>query len=152
MKFKQVLNHIHGSELKEQYLEAFLLQTTLLESLLKRLVEFHFWTHLQKSSGKDISPLEKYTEKFYSEIEGKIIKSSYSEQVRLLLDVGIIEKNLSSDLKNYGKKRNKIVHDLMNEMSSETFQEEIVETYTLGKKILENGDLKILVKIFEESR
>jgi len=48
MKTKQLIGHMEGSFLKEQYLEAFLVQSAFIEGLIKSYTMFNFYLETKK--------------------------------------------------------------------------------------------------------
>lgn len=148
MKTKQLLDHMEGSFLKEQYLEAFLVQSAYIESLLKSYTSFNFFLEIKGILDKKDNSV---TEVFYRKVD----RYSLYELGNVLFEAGHINKNQKRILDEYREKRNKIVHDLLMKMKNGRFEEELKDTYMSGENILNNPKFKRMAQLqqnYEENK
>lgn len=137
MKRQDVIDNIEGSRLKKQFLEAFLLQSTFIESLLKKLVEDDFFSNITYRV-----MAEEYTKKNYSEpkqisfIKEKLIRQNLYEIIDYLAKVEAIDGELKKKLHAYRESRNGVLHDLVGKMSRVEFETELEGLVAAGQVIL----------------
>lgn len=137
MKRKDLIDNIEGSRLKKQFLEAFLLQSAFIESLLKKLVEDDFFSNI---TYKVMS--EEYAKKNFSEskqisfIKEKLIRQNLYEIIDYLAKVDAIDGELKKKLHAYRESRNGVLHDLVGKMSRVEFETELEVLVTSGQVIL----------------
>jgi FKBP-type peptidyl-prolyl cis-trans isomerase (trigger factor) len=146
MKFTQLQNQIEGSILKEQYLEAFLLQSTLIESLITQLLDFYYWKNFSKK--EDADELQK---NMYESVKKRLIRSSIHEQIKILREINVIDEELQKQLDEYRKMRNTVVHDLINQISNTELSESLKKTCHTGREIMKNKDIGTLIEILAKN-
>lgn len=145
MRHEQLKNHIHGSFLKEQYLEAFLVQSAYIESLLKMHADFNSW----KSCGGEKMNEKPILVTMYNQIQ----RYNLSELIDFLYKSKLISDEQKNSLNHYREKRNRVLHDLIKEISKETFERELKETCEIGNKIIDGEEFKkihSLINFIEE--
>lgn len=140
MKRKDLIDNIEGSRLKKQFLEAFLLQSTYIEGLLKKILEDDFFDKIEM-------PIFLNSEKFENSehleiLKKKHMKQNLSELIDFLFKTKVITKNLKRELHDYRENRNEVLHDLIGIMNSEDFENKIEAFVTKGQIIL-NDEIMI---------
>ncbi len=143
MKRIDVINNIEGSRLKKQFLEAFLLQSAFIESLLKKLAEDDLLINV---TYKVILPeLRKGNFNFNSKqldiIKDSLLRQNQYELIEYLFKVDIIDKELRQNLHKYRENRNSILHDLVKEISDSGFEDRLQKLVTLGQEILSSNKM-----------
>src|SRR5574343_1856077 len=103
MKRQDLIDNIEGSRLKKQFLEAFLLQSTFIESLLKKLVV----DDLSKEISLPVL-LEEYKKGNYSAeskhvnfIREKLLRQNLYDIIEYLFKVEVITDDLKIKLHKY---------------------------------------------------
>lgn len=141
MKHEQLQNHIKGSFLKEQYLEAFLVQSAYIESLLKIYADFEYW----RSCGG-----EKMNEKpIFVTMYNQIRRYGLNELIDFLYKSKLISDEQKNQLNHYREKRNSVMHDLIQEISKETFERELQETCVIGNIIIDGKEFKKISSLID---
>lgn len=125
MKWNELREKIIYYKDREMILEAFVLQSAYIESLIKLFTEIKFNISIKNGDLKTVSALEKQVNDYTL---FQLIKFSFeaqwiSESERRLLD-------------RYRKKRNIVLHDLVKKISQKNFEKELKESYCVGEKIL----------------
>jgi hypothetical protein len=138
---KQLTNHIKGSVLKEQFLEAFLVQSAYIESLLKLYARFIIYTTTKGES---------HTNKVLKVITGDIERYGLHDLLRFLYKTESISKDEHALLDKYRNQRNRVLHDLVAEIRKDTFDKELEVICTLGTTIIEDKKFKEMASIVEE--
>ncbi len=128
MKHEQLKNHIKGSFLKEQYLESFLVQSAYIEGILKIDADFNYW----KAAGEKEMSKNPVLMAMYKKID----KYNLNALTGFLYESKIITKKTKGLLDSYRKKRNRVLHDLIFEISKETFEKDLKDVCTIGNKII----------------
>jgi hypothetical protein len=142
MKHSQLRNHIQGSFLKEEYLEAFLVQSAYIESLLKVHVDFSCW----KAAGGikiDENPVSLAMYKATREYNlYQIIDFLYSAK--------LISEDLRTTLDSYRLNRNIILHDLIKEIiRKEDFEKELKNICETGNEIIGEEEFTKIIKLID---
>jgi len=142
MKHTQLKNHIKGSFLKEQYLEAFLVQSAYIESLLKLYLDFSYW----KAAGG----IKMSENSILSVMYKKIQRYGLNELTVFLHSAKLISEDQKKILNSYRKKRNSILHDLIKEMiAKETLENELKEVCEIGNKIINSSEFAKIVSLVD---
>lgn len=140
MKHKELVNHIKGSFLKRQFLEAFLVQSAYIESLLKLYADYIFF---------DVTNGESYKNNVLLELKNKIEKYSLNDLINFFYRSQIIVKDEYDLLDSYRIKRNKILHDLVREIRKSDFEKELEKVCEKGEKVIENEKFKKMADALE---
>jgi len=139
MKRKDLIDHVEGSYLKKQYLEAFLAESAYIEGCCKLFVDYNYFLKLANPlSGEQHKASQPLIKKIKFMVEGL----NFNGAIDFLLKAELISAGLASQLQQYKKKRNKVTHDLIAEMAKEQFDEELKEVLGLGKKIRESREFQ----------
>ncbi len=141
MKYQELRDHILGSHLMRHNLETFLIQSAYLESLLKTYADFHFFT---ETGGKS------FDNKLLNAVKKDIEKYSLSNLVDLLKRADLVSSEQKKLLDEYRIKRNKVLHDLLGQVASESFEQELIAVYNTGTKITETEEFKRIENILDE--
>lgn len=141
MKHRELVNHIKGSFLKRQFLEAFLVQSAYIESLLKLYADFKFF---EVTDGKSLK------NKFLETLRGNIDKYSLNELINLLYKSDLISDEQRKLLNSYKDRRNRVLHDLIKEIRKNDFEKELEEICNKGNEVIENDKFKEMADILEE--
>lgn len=134
MKHEDLKNKIEGSILKQEYLEAFLLQSAYIESLLKLFVDYElfFAAKLDKVDKAHDSDRIRLIEA----LREKVGRYGFYDLVELLYESERIDKEMRNLLDNYRKKRNNIFHDLLKSIQGDGFDAEIKDVCQKGRDII----------------
>ena len=136
MRRETLTNTIKGSVLKEQYLEAFLVQNAYIESLLKIFANYNFFVET-KASPMAVG------------IAKRIEKYGFGELIDLLSESKFIDEDQKSALETYRKHKHKIMSDLMKEMSRDEFDKELRAACERGSAILEGKQFREIAELVE---
>lgn len=142
MQRKELSDHIKGSYLKRQHLEAFLVQSAYIEGLLKILADYSFW--------EEVSDKLLEGNKIMTELRIKIRKLGLNELINFLHKASLINDNQKKVLHKYREKRNQVLHDLVLEISEEKFDKELREVCKLGDQIINDDEFQRIEKILDE--
>lgn len=117
--YQDLVNRSEGAFLRKDYLEAFLLQSCVIEGVVKNYAEATLHSELAKS---------------------RILKEKFKnfEMARLIDDLFLAKKltpELHEDLNKYRKKRNEVVHHLLELENEVTLDEELKEAYEAGRQM-----------------
>lgn len=137
------MKHIKGSYLKEQYLEAFLVQSAYIEGLLKTYCDFNFWKEFQKNI--------KEKNKMTLQLRKRVKRLGLNELIEFLHKSDLIDDTQRDDLHTYREKRNQVLHDLVKSMSNEEFEKELKEVCEIGDKIIDDKKFQRIEKIIDSS-
>ncbi len=121
-------------------LEAFLIQSAYLESLLKMFADYHFFIETQEKS---------FDNKLLGAVKKDLEKYSLANLVDLLKRADLISKNQKDLLDQYRQKRNRVLHDLLGQIATDSFEEELREVYQIGVKITESKEFKDIEEILD---
>lgn len=142
MKRTELVNHIHGSYLKKQYLEAFLVQSAYIEGLLKIYTDYTYWEKISKIVGLE--------DKFSGELRNRINKYGLKELIDFLYKSNLIDSEQKRTLHNYREKRNQVLHDLVLQISNMEFDNDLKITCELGNKIIADEKFKKIETVLDE--
>ncbi|MEK7104354.1 MAG: hypothetical protein AAB842_03070 [Patescibacteria group bacterium] len=117
--YEHFLKEAEGSFLKEKYLEAFLIQSCIVEGVLKEYAAKKLLSIISQNPA----------------LENKFKNFELARLTDELLIAGKIEKDLYEKLSKYRKKRNDVIHGLLKHESREKLDEELKEAYVLGKNM-----------------
>ncbi len=106
-------------------LEAFILQSAYIESLIRQFIEIRFRLSITKGDSKTINVI-------WEEIEG----SKFSHLLNFAFNSGWISKDTRSFVGEYSQKRNNIIHDIIRQVERGDFNHEIKKIFRKGKKII----------------
>lgn len=115
--YEHLVDKAEMAFLKKEYLEAFLIQSCIVEGVLKNY------------ASRKLSSIVSQTVL----LKNKIDKYELAKLIDALFIAGKIEKNLYEDLDNYRKKRNKIIHDLLSYENDDKLNEELKTGYESGR-------------------
>lgn len=141
MKRNELVNHIKGSYLKKQYLEAFLVQSAYIEGILKLFMDYKFWQNVV-DGGKEDS-------KMINELRQEVGKYSLNESIIFLSKCDFLDKNQTQDFHEYRKRRNNVMHDLVKQIATTEFEKEMRQTCDLGDKIIDNPKFQEIEDILD---
>lgn len=141
MRRTELVNHIKGSYLKKQYLEAFLVQSAYIEGLLKILLDYKYWEEVEKR-GVEVN-------KINEEIRIRVRKFGLSELADFLKKIELIDNNQKKKIDEYRLKRNKVLHDLVLQISTDDFEKELKATCELGDRITDDEKFKKIESILD---
>lgn len=140
MKKYKLKDKITELETNNQILEAFILQSAYIESLIKLFVDY-----------KTTIVLQKVENTINLQIKEKLIndKSSIYDLINLIFNCCWLDLGYKDDFERYRIKRNEIIHELLRKTGEETFVDEVTEVFTLGKKITNISELSFTNKFHE---
>ena len=115
--YEHLVNQAEGAFLKREYLEAFLIQSCIIEGIIK---DYAF---------KKISPLISQS----TALEKKFKNFELARLIDELFISGKIEKTLYEKLNVYRKKRNDVIHGLLKYKDKNKLDKELKEVYESGK-------------------
>lgn len=105
-------------------LDAFILQSAYLESLIKLFVETKLTVSIRGSDDLTVSLIKKIINKY-----------NLSKLIYFLFSNKWLPKEYKTLFDNYRQKRNEVMHDLLRQISSSNFDEKIESAYEDGEKI-----------------
>lgn len=147
MKHEELRNHIWGSHLMRHNLEAFLIQSAYLEGLLKDITDYHFFSLIFSLTQGKFSTVG---DNLYGAIKHIIEKYTFAELSDFLKREDKISNEEQTKLNEYRQKRNKILHDLLKQSASPTFDNELIDAYNLGKTILDSNEFKYMDSMLDK--
>ena len=136
MRHDALANLIRGSFLKEQYLEAFLVQSAYIEDLLKVFANYNFFVETKAS------PMALALAK-------RIEKYSFHELVELLAEAKAIDDDQKNALDVYRKHKHKIMSDLLKDTSRDEFERQLRAACERGTAILEGKQFREIAELVE---
>lgn len=142
MRHKELTNHIEGSFLKQQFLEAFLVQSAYIESVLKLYADYVFFEATDGNS---------YENKALGVIREGIGRYGLNELIKFLSKSELITNQQKSLLHSYRERRNKVMHDLLKEISRDKFEEELEQICVIGNQILDDKRFVDIANIIASS-
>lgn len=117
--YRKLVNKAESAFLDKRYLEAFLIQSCLFESVIKGFAHLFlkptFDAHQSLKQKSNNFELSRLTDDLF--IAGKITQKTYD------------------DLDNYRKKRNKVIHQILNFKNLKDFEKELKNTYEAGRSM-----------------
>ena len=140
MKHKELTNHIQGSFLKKQFLEAFLVQSAYIESLLKLYIDYTFFLETEGAS---------FTNKMLDTFRESVERYGMAQVVSFLYKSELITDEQKKLLDSYRVRRNKVMHDLLGEINDIRFEEELEAICKKGTEIIENKAFKEMAELIE---
>lgn len=140
MKHTELTNHIRGSILKQQYLEAFLVQGAYIESLLKSHADFSVWKETVEMKNSD----------FVGSLRKDIGDYGLYKLIEFLRKSKFISNSLAGDFHVYRNKRNSIIHDLLGQIYSESFEGEMRDICDLGERITSSDEFEEILAIIRD--
>ncbi|TSC70428.1 MAG: hypothetical protein CEO12_362 [Parcubacteria group bacterium Gr01-1014_46] len=117
--YQNLLDQAEGAYLKKEYLEAFLIQSCIIEGVIKNYASKKF----------------SYLVEGNSLLKNKFENWDVSRLVDDLLLSGKIDNYLYKNLNAYRKKRNSVIHDLLSHEDKNLLDEELKKTYELGREM-----------------
>lgn len=115
--YKHLVDQAEGAYLKREYLEAFLIQSCIIEGILK---DYAF---------KKLSPLISQS----NTLEKKFKSFELARLIDELFITGKIEKTLYEKLNTYRIKRNDVIHGLLDYVDKTKLDDELREVYESGR-------------------
>lgn len=137
MKHTELTNHIRGSILKQQYLEAFLVQGAYIESLLKMHADFSLWLEINELKNSDL----------IKTLRKDVSNYGLYRLIEFLRRSKLISDTLAQQLHIYRDKRNEIVHRLLDKIYSASFEQEMRLVCELGEKLTSSGEFSDILDI-----
>jgi len=115
--YKNLVDQAEGAFLKKEFLEAFLIQSCVIEGVLKNYASVK------------LSYLSSNSQIF----KNKLDSFEFAKLADNLFAAGKISENLYENLDKYRKKRNEVIHKLLEYENKEKLDRELQEVYNLGK-------------------
>jgi len=145
MRYQELKDHIKGSFLTKEYLQAFLIQSAFIEGLLKVYLDFNIFLSTKGVEEEGVlKSLGKITKEF-----------NLFEIIKFLEDSKLISGEQYKNLEKYRIKRNKILHDLLNEITKkDNLEVELIDIYKIGDSIIsskEFSDIGDMVKSVDDT-
>lgn len=142
MKHRELTDHIKGSFLKQQYLEAFLVQGAYIESLLKMFADLNFAsaTRMHSVKGHDV----------IAAAREQLTEMSLYKLIVFIKEAGLISKEKFDQLDKYRVIRNQTIHDLIKEIKKEEFDAELKKVCEQGNKIIESEEFSKIGEIIDK--
>ncbi len=122
---------------KNLLLEAFVLQSAYIESLIKLFVETKLSLSIRDADPAILAALRK-----------RIVQYNLSELIKLLFDSEWLPKEKRGLFDRYRNKRNEVLHDLLKQISSNDFDNEMKIVYDDGQKITAFTEFSIIDDFF----
>lgn len=117
--YEHLVDQAEGAFLKKEYLEAFLMQSCIIEGVLKSY------------ASKKLLPIVSQS----AILKKKFEEFGFARLVDELFIFGKIKKDLYENLNAYRKKRNKIIHYLLEHENKNELDMELKKVYESGKNI-----------------
>jgi len=117
--YQQLVEQAEGAFLKKEFLEAFLIQSCVIEGVLKNFVKHSLKTLIQESSL----------------FANKIENFEFSRSVDDLYASRKIDVYLYENLNKYRKKRNDVIHRLLEYQNENQLNKELKEAYEVGRNM-----------------
>jgi len=115
--YKHFLDEAEGAFLKKEYLEAFLIQSCIIEGVLKKYAS----TKLSSIVSQSVT------------LKNKFKSFEFARIIDELLISRKIKKDLYENLDTYRRKRNEVIHDLLEYKDKKELDEELKKAYELGR-------------------
>ncbi|MEK7471374.1 MAG: hypothetical protein AAB623_01850 [Patescibacteria group bacterium] len=96
MRRIELVDHIKGSYLKKQYLEAFLVQSAYIEGLLKIFADYKYWEDVRQKGAKEA--------KMIVELRKRVRRFGLNELIDFLFKSDLIDDNQKKLFINIEKK------------------------------------------------
>lgn len=147
MKQDELQDQIKGHIFLKHYLQAFLVQTAYIEGLIKIRLDY---THFAEVEENSKAGLKVFKSKFIQRLRKELNRQSVSRSITILKDSEIISPKLAIDLQKYFKLRNIIIHDLVNKMGDDQFNELLQLSVALGGKIMKEESFKDMIELLRD--
>ena len=115
--YRNLLNQAEGSFLKKEFLEAFLIQSCLIEGVLKDYASMKLSSLLSRNRT----------------FKNKYRNYGTARLIDLLFATGNINDKLYGNLVRYWKERNNVIHELLKYDDKEKLDNVLQQAYNLGK-------------------
>ena len=125
MRYKELKEKIEHYEKDGKILEAFVLQSAYIESLIKLFTEIKFNLSIKEGDQKTINAMEKQIDDY-----------TLFQLIEFSLKAEWLPREKINLVHHYRKKRNTVLHDFVRQISKEDFEKELKEAYYIGRKIL----------------
>ena len=139
MQRDALINHIKGSFLKEQYLEAFLVQSAYIENLLKVFANYSFFVDTKATAGSAMALA----------VAKRIEKYGFGELVDFLHEAKLIDEDQQNILDQYRKQKNKVMQDLLKDLRRDEFEKELRTICERGTVIMESKPFRDMAELVE---
>jgi hypothetical protein len=148
MQHKELTDHIQGSFLKRQYLEAFLVQSAYIESLIKIYADFKYfiWSYDKEKEMTEDGESDKAMRKT---IKKHIARLGLHDLIEFLFNANLISLEQKKLLHKYREKRNIVLHDLIKEMGEQDFENEVKKVCEIGTKLIEGEEFKQMASLVD---
>ena len=117
--YRELVDQAEGAFLKKEYLEAFLIQSCVIEGVLKNFAKHSFEILIRESS------------LFASKVEN----FEFSRSIDDLYAGKKIDVYLYENLNKYRKKRNDVIHRLLEYQNENQLDKELKEAYEIGRSM-----------------
>ncbi len=141
MKRKDLFNQTEGAYLRKNYLEAFVIQSAYIESLLRELINDKLHYHLPNNICQRCA--------FMGAVRKRLVGTSLQSLIDILYEGKFIDKEERKRLFIYKTKRNKILHGLLDHIGLPNFDKELAETYEAGRDVLKNPKMQRLEEVID---
>ena len=140
MQRDALINTIKGSFLKEQYLEAFLVQSAYIENLLKVFANYSFFVETKATAGSAMALA----------VAKRIEKYGFGELIDFLHEAKLIDEDQQNVLEQYRKHKNKVMQDLLKDVRRDEFEKELRTLCERGTVIMESKQFREMAELVEE--
>ncbi len=142
MKHRELTDHIEGSFLKQQYLEAFLVQGAYIESLLKMFADLNFRsaTRMHTIKGHDV----------IGAARKQLAEMGLYKLIIFIKEAGLISEEQSLQLDKYRIRRNQTIHDLIKELKKEEFDAELKNVCEQGSEIIGSAEFSKMSAMLDQ--
>ncbi len=141
MKRKELVNQTEGAYLRKDYLEAFVIQSAYIESILREFISNKFHQHLSDGLCQSCE--------FMNAVRKKVIGISLHGLIELLYEGKYIDSGQKAKMQVYKNRRNNILHELLKHISNPTFEKELSAAYEAGKEVLDDKRLKWIEELID---
>jgi len=135
MELNLIKCKFEGSFTRRDYLEAFILQSTYVESLIKETISYLF-SALEDKVDEQKYPLLKY---FAKALNVQFEDIALYRSIELLKNARLISEDQSKDLHTYRIIRNKTFHSLLRVKNESTFENELKNAYKKCEEIMKKS-------------
>ncbi|MFZ2167784.1 MAG: helix-turn-helix domain-containing protein [Minisyncoccia bacterium] len=137
MKKDELMGRIERYRDEGNILEAFVLQSAYIESLIKLFADIKLRISIKTSEPKVIQSLKTKTDNY-----------SLNELTKFLISCGWLPSEKKSLLDRYRTKRNKVLHDLLRQIRTKDFENEMQEVYKDGVEIISLTEFSVTDQFF----
>ena len=128
-----VLNKSKGAYLKEEFLEAYLIQAVLIEAVAKDLVRFKLPIHCRQ----------------YKKLIERFSRLTFNEAIDYLAVFNVVKPEMHKKLKDYNHLRNQVFHEILNAPDEVSLKNRLKIAYEDGRQ-LHDMLLKKILKILNK--